>query len=143
LYPIFSVIERAGQEKGAIAVYLDNRKSTIYQNSPRFAIFGVGDYTFKPWKIAIGGLYKKLEFRLIGEITNKPVVFDDTVYFLSFDDEEVARQTFELFNSSAAINFYSSIVFWDEKRPLKSSVLNCLNLALLADLEFVTADARR
>jgi hypothetical protein len=111
--------------------YLDNRKSKIYQNSPRFAIFGVGDYTFKPWKIAIGGLYKKLEFRLIGEIADKPVVFDDTVYFLSFDDEGVARQTFEILNSQAAIKFYSSIVFWDEKRPLKSSVLNCLNLEFL------------
>jgi hypothetical protein len=111
--------------------YLDNRKSKIYQNSPRFAIFGVGDYTFKPWKIAIGALYKKLEFRLIGEIADRPVVFDDTVYFLGFDDEGVARQTFELLNSPAAINFYSAIVFWDEKRPIKSSVLNCLNLELL------------
>ncbi|MEK0196116.1 SAM-dependent methyltransferase, partial [Microcoleus anatoxicus PTRS1] len=111
--------------------YFDNRKSKIYQNSPRFAIFGVGDYTFKPWKIAIGGLYKKLEFRLIGEIADKPVVFDDTVYFLGFDDEGVARQTFELLNSPAAIKFYSAIVFWDEKRPIKSSVLNCLNLELL------------
>jgi hypothetical protein len=46
-------------------------------------------------------------------------------------------------NSSAAIDFYSAIVFWEEKRPLKSSVLNCLHLALLADLEFVTADASR
>jgi len=129
LYAIFSVIEGAGQEKGAIAIYLDNRKSTIYQNSPRFAIFGVGDYTFKHWKLAMGGLSKKLEFRLIGEITNKAVVFDDIVYFLSFDDEEVARQTFEFLNSSAAIDFYSAIVFWDQKLSLKSSVLNCLNLA--------------
>ncbi|MEG5033852.1 class I SAM-dependent methyltransferase [Microcoleus sp. AT3-D2] len=123
--------------------YLDNRKSKIYQNNPRFSIFGVGDYTFKLWKIAICGLYKKLDFRLIGEIADKPVVFDDTVYFLGFDDEGVARQTFELLNSRAAINFYSAIVFWDEKRPIKSSILNCLNLALLADWEFVTADARR
>ncbi|MBE9184550.1 SAM-dependent methyltransferase [Microcoleus sp. LEGE 07076] len=123
--------------------YLDNRKSKIYQKNPRFAIFGVGDYSFKHWKIAICGLYKKLDFRLIGEIANKPAIFDDTVYFLSFDDEGVARQTFELLNSPAAIKFYSSIVFWDEKRPIKSSILNCLNLALLADWEFVTADARR
>ncbi|MEG3878099.1 hypothetical protein QT972_12020, partial [Microcoleus sp. herbarium7] len=42
--------------------------------------------------------------------------------------------------SPAAIKFYSSIVFWDEKRPLKSSVLNCLNLELLADWEFLTAE---
>jgi hypothetical protein len=80
---------------------------------------------------------------LISEIANKPVIFDDTVYFLSFENERVARKTFELLNSPTAINFYSSIVFWDEKRPIKSSVLNCLNLALLADWEFVIADARR
>ncbi|MEG4030778.1 MULTISPECIES: class I SAM-dependent methyltransferase [unclassified Microcoleus] len=60
--------------------YLDNRKSKIYQNNPRFSVFGVGDYSFQPWKIAICGLYKKLDFRLIGEIGNKPAIFDDTVY---------------------------------------------------------------
>lgn len=125
------------------AQYLDNRKSKIYQQNPRFSIFGVGDYSFKSWKIAICGLYKKLDFRLIGEIANKSVIFDDTVYFLSFENEGVARQTFELLNSSTAISFYSSMVFWDEKRPIKSSILNCLNLTLLADLEYLTADARR
>ncbi|AFZ07566.1 type II restriction enzyme NspV-like protein [Oscillatoria nigro-viridis PCC 7112] len=129
-------LEKCGQ-------YLDNRKSKIYQNNPRFSIFGVGYYSFQPWKIAICGLYKKLDFRLIGEIANKPAIFDDTVYFLSFDSERVARQTFELLNSPTAINFYSALVFWDEKRPIKSSILNCLNLAILADSEFVTADARR
>ena len=71
------------------------------------------------------------------------MIFDDTVYFLSFENERVARQTFELLNSPAAINFYSSMVFWDEKRPIKSSILSCLNLTLLADLEYLTADPRR
>ena len=139
---IQKIAPKTGRYLESRGQYLDNRKSKIYQNSPRFAIFGVGDYTFKPWKIAIGGLYKKLEFRLIGEIADKPVIFDDTVYFLGFDDEEVAGQTFELLNSPAAIKFYSAIVFWDEKRPIKSSVLNCLNLEVLADWEFVTADKR-
>ncbi|WP_228042199.1 MULTISPECIES: class I SAM-dependent methyltransferase [unclassified Tychonema] len=125
------------------AQYLDNRQSKIYQQNPRFSVFGVGDYSFKSWKIAICGLYKKLNFRLIGAIANKPVIFDDTVYFVSFEDEGIARKTFELLNSSAAISFYSSMVFWDEKRPIKSSILNCLNLTLLADLESLTADARR
>ena len=125
------------------AQYLDNRKSKIYQQNPRFSVFGVGDYSFKLWKIAICGLYKKLNFRLIGAIADQPVIFDDTVYFLSFENEGVARKTFELLNSPAAISFYSSMVFWDEKRPIKSSILNCLNLTLLADLESLTADTRR
>lgn len=114
------------------AKYLDTRKSKIYQNNPRFSIFGVGSYTFTTWKIAICGLYKKLDFRLVGKITDKPVVFDDTVYFLSFDDEQTAYKTFELLTSPLVIDFYSSLIFWDEKRPIKSSILNSLNLTALA-----------
>jgi hypothetical protein len=118
------------------ASYLDNRKSKIYQNNPKFSIFGVGEYTFASWKIAICGLYKKLEFRLIGTIADRPVVFDDTVYFLSFDDERVAHKTFMLLTSTSAIDFYSSLIFWDEKRPIKSSILNSLNLTALAESDF-------
>ncbi|MBD2360817.1 SAM-dependent methyltransferase [Anabaena minutissima FACHB-250] len=113
---------------------LDIRKSKIYQNKPRFSIFGVGSYSFYPWKIAICGLYKKLEFRLIGKISEKPTIFDDTVYFLSFEDEKTAFKTFELLTSSLAKDFYSSLVFWDEKRPIKSSILNSLDLAVLAEV---------
>jgi hypothetical protein len=111
---------------------LDRRKSRIYQQSSRFSIFGVGAYTFAPWKIAICGLYKKLDFRLVGETNGKPTVFDDTVYFLSFEDENLARQTFALLTSSTAIDFYSSLIFWDEKRPIKASILNSLDLVALA-----------
>jgi hypothetical protein len=112
--------------------YLDSRKSKIYNKSSRFSIFGVGSYTFAPWKIAICGLYKKLDFRLIGEKNDKPTVFDDTVYFLSFEEEQVARQAFILLTSPTAIDFYSSLIFWDEKRPIKSSILNSLDLIALA-----------
>lgn len=115
------------------AEYLDNRKSKIYQNNPRFSVFGVGSYTFLPWKIAICGLYKKLHFRLVGSINNKAVVFDDTVYFLAFDNEQAAYQAFMLLTSPLATDFYSSLIFWDEKRPVKTSILNSLNLSALAE----------
>ncbi len=114
------------------AHYLDNRKSKIYRNHSRFSIFGVGAYTFSPWKIAICGLYKTLTFRLIGTIDNKSTMVDDTVYFLSFDDEETASKTLQLLNMSSTIDFYSSLIFWDEKRPIKSSILNRLDLTALA-----------
>jgi len=117
------------------ASYLDNRKSKIYHNNPKYSIFGVGEYTFAPWKIAICGLYKKLKFKLIGVVFDKPAVFDDTVYFLGFKDEQVAYETFMLLTSTSAINFYSSLIFWDEKRPIKSSILNSLNLIALAESE--------
>jgi hypothetical protein len=115
---------------------LNNRKSKIYQNNPRFSIFGVGTYTFRPWKIAICGLYKKLAFRLIGNLNAKTTIFDDTVYFLSFDDEEVALAIFTLLTSQSATDFYSPLIFWDEKRPIKSSILNSLNLVALAKIRF-------
>ena len=111
------------------AGHLDSRKSKIYQNNPRFSIFGVGPYTFAPWKIAIGGLYKNLNFQLVGQIQNKPVVFDDTVYFLGFEDYEDAKTVFDFLATSDAQNFLSSLIFWDDKRPIKTSILNSLKLA--------------
>lgn len=108
--------------------YLDNRKSKIYNNKPRFSIFGIGDYSFYKWKIAISGLYKRLHFQLIGEIDNKSTLFDDTVYFISFEDKKEAEDTFQILNNPKIITFYSSLIFWDEKRPIKASILNKLNI---------------
>ena len=62
---------------------------------------------------------------------NKPIVFDDTVYFLGFNNGELAHKYFELLTSEQVISFYSSQIFWDEKRPIKASILNILNLAAL------------
>lgn len=39
------------------AQYFEQRKSSIYRNKPRFSIFGVGNYSFKLYKVAISGLY--------------------------------------------------------------------------------------
>lgn len=111
------------------AEYLDHRKSKIYLKNPRFSMFGVGNYTFTPWKIAICGLYKKLEFRLIGQLNDRPVIFDDTVYFIGFDDRESACKAFARLTSTPVQDFYASLIFWDEKRPIKSSILNSLNLS--------------
>jgi hypothetical protein len=69
-----------------------------------------------------------LDFRLIGELNDKPVVFDDTVYFLSFDTEEQARKVLYTLLSQNVQDFFSSMIFWDEKRPIKTSILNRLNL---------------
>jgi len=107
---------------------LDNRKSRIYHDNPRFSIFGIGAYSFSPYKIAICGLYKKLEFSLVGELNNKPVMFDDTVYFLSFDTEEEPRKTLYFLSTQSVKDFFSSMIFWDDKRPIKTSILNSLNL---------------
>lgn len=106
---------------------LDSRRSAIYKRNPQFSIFGVGEYTFKPWHIAICALYKRLGFRLVPPIEGRPVLFDDTVCFLSFDSESDARRTFGALSSQTATDFLSSMIFWDEKRPIKTGILNAFD----------------
>lgn len=110
---------------------LGARASSIYVKNPQFSVFGVGAYSFRPWRIAICGLYKSLDFRLIAPIEGKPVMFDDTVYYLSFDEEAEAQQIFALLNAGAAKELLSSLIFWDEKRPVKASILNLLDWSRL------------
>lgn len=112
--------------------YLDKRRSSIYKNKPDFSVFGIGDYSFKQWKIAISGLYKKLQFHLVGSLNGKTVAFDDTVNFLSFDAEEEARFVFHLVTSAPALNFLESMIFWDEKRPITIRLLRRLSLREVA-----------
>lgn len=106
---------------------LDRRGSRIYQDGPSFSVFGVGEYAFRPWRIAICGLYKSLRFRLVGPIEDKPVIFDDTVYYVSFDTEEQARTTLDSITTPDALSLYDSLIFWDEKRPIKTSILNIID----------------
>lgn len=115
----------------AHAEQLDARGSTIYAKNPRFSIFGVGDYAFRPWRIAICGLYKALRFRLVPPMEGRPVMFDDTVYFLSFDTEAEAVETLARLHSKPATGLLSSLIFWDEKRPIKTSILNTLDWSKL------------
>lgn len=112
--------------------YLDSRKSSIYKGKPAFSIFGIGPYSFKQWKIAISGLYKRLQFSLVSPLDGKPVFFDDTVNFISFDSEEEAEFVFHLITSPPALEFFESMIFWDEKRPITTQILRRLSLEEVA-----------
>ncbi|MDR1462371.1 MAG: hypothetical protein LBI68_04435 [Azoarcus sp.] len=111
---------------------LDARSSTIFAKNPRFSVFGVGDYAFCPWRIAICGFYKMLHFRLIPPINGRPVMFDDTVYYLSFDSETEAIETLAYLQSESATKLLSSLIFWDEKRPIKTGILNAVDWSKIA-----------
>jgi len=111
---------------------LKNRKSSIYKNKPPYSIFGVGEYSFKKWKIAISGLYKKLNFWLIKPIDDKPVMLDDTVNFLSFNTEQEANFILSLLMSQPSLEFLESMIFWDEKRPITIDILKRLSLKAVA-----------
>lgn len=107
---------------------LDRRKSSIYKKRPRFSIFGVGPYTFTPWKIAISGLHKSIDFRLIGPIDGRPVVFDDTCYFLPCASREEAEEKLKQLCAPEAQAFLNSQIFWDAKRPVTAELLGRLDL---------------
>ena len=61
---------------------LDGRGSSIYRSCPPFSIFGIGEYSFAPWKVAISGFYKRLSFVAVAPLDGKPAMLDDTCYFL-------------------------------------------------------------
>lgn len=110
---------------------LDGRRSSIYRGQPAFAVFGVGDYTFAPWKVAIAGLYKRLVFVLVGPNEGRPVVLDDTCYGLPFERREDAERAMTALESDEARTFFESRVFWDAKRPINKSLLQSLDLPKL------------
>ncbi|MGD9332907.1 MAG: class I SAM-dependent methyltransferase [Desulfobacterales bacterium] len=115
------------------AAALDARQSRVYQKAPRFAIFGVGPYTFKPWKVAIAGLYKNLHFTKVGPHKGKPVLLDDTCYLLGLDREEEADFILGLLTSDVAQDFIRALVFMDNKRPVTVAILNRISLRALSD----------
>jgi hypothetical protein len=112
--------------------FLAARRSSIYTNRPAFSIFGVGDYSFAEWKVAISGFYKKLEFRIVGPYNGRPVVLDDSSYFVVCRDEAEAHLTFDLLNSIPAQEFFRSFVFWDAKRPITVDLLSRIDLVAVA-----------
>jgi len=108
------------------------RKSSIYNKKPPFSIFGVGDYSFKPYKVAISGLYKTFHFTLVLPQNDKPVMLDDTCYMLGFDRLEFAVYSLLLLNCETTTKFLQSITFADAKRTFTKDILMRIDLLKLA-----------
>lgn len=109
-----------------------SRKSSIYNNKPPFSIFGIGDYSFKPYKVAISGLYKTFHFTLVLPQNEKPVMLDDTCYMLGFEKLEFAVYSLILLNSGATLQLLQSITFADAKRTFTKDILMRIDLLELA-----------
>ncbi len=108
--------------------YFDKRESSIYRGKPPFSIFGIGDYSFKPYKVAISGMYKKTLFTIVKPSANKPILLDDTCYFIGFDNFIEAAITAYLLNTSIVQSFIKSIAFRDAKRMITKELLMRINL---------------
>lgn len=99
----------------------ERRKSSIYNNAPAFSMFGIGDYSYSKYKVAISGFYKNPIFSLL--YAEKPVMLDDTCYFLSFNNYNYAYISMLILNSSKVQEFLVSIAFIDSKRPFTKKIL--------------------
>ncbi|MDR2718647.1 MAG: hypothetical protein LBB89_11370 [Treponema sp.] len=111
----------------------EKRKSSIYKNKPVFSIFSIGNYSFYPFKIAISSLYKKINFKMLYPIMEKPVMVDDTCNFLSCNTESEADILYSLLTSHDVELFLNSLIFWDSKRPITTQILNSIDLGKVAD----------
>ncbi len=109
--------------------YFNKRKSVIYNDKPDFSIFGVGEYSFTKYKVAISGLYKSTHFTLVGPQDSKPVMLDDTCYFIGFDDLKLAEISHYLLNSDLVQKFLRSIIFSDSKRSINKDTLMRIDFA--------------
>jgi len=109
------------------------RKSSIYASRIPFALFGIGDYSFAPWKVAISAFHKRPRFVLVAPFNDKPVFFDDACYFLPFHHREETEVVAEILNSQPCLRFISSLLFEDSKRPITVELLQRLNLYAIAE----------
>ena len=123
----YAYLERHGN-------FLDGRKSSIYKKKPRFAVFGLGDYSFKPYKVVISALYKSLKFSLLTPIDNKVVMLDDTCYMLGFDNLVYAKITYSILNSQLVQQFISTVSFADAKRVVSTELLMRIDLQKALEL---------
>jgi hypothetical protein len=114
------------------------RKSSIYRGRPPFAMFGVGPYCFAPFKVAVSGLHKTPVFHAVGSVVAlgletppKPVMCDDTCYFLAAHSPEQAALLAALLNEPGSTGLLRALALPGAKRPVTKSLLQRLDLAAL------------
>lgn len=111
------------------------RKSSIYRGRCAFAMFGVGPYSFAPYKVAVCGLYKRLRFTVVPPEGERPVMLDDTAYFLPCETGARAEALAAALNGPRARRFFEARLFWDAKRPVSKALLQGLSLDALLRAE--------
>jgi hypothetical protein len=117
----------------------DRRKSSIYRDRPPFSMFGVGDYSFAPFKVAISGLHKSRRFRVVESVEGRPTMLDDTCYFLPCRTLEQASLLLETLNTSTALDLLRSLIFLDAKRPVTKALLQRVDFKAILESEGLAA----
>ncbi len=113
------------------ATRFERRKSSIYRGKPPFALFGVGPYAFAPYKVAVSGLHKTPRFRAIGPVAGRPVMLDDTCYFLPCSSPDQAALVTALWNDPTTLALIRALTFLDSKRPITKALLRRIDLGAI------------
>ncbi|MFT4621868.1 MAG: hypothetical protein ACI8PZ_000520 [Myxococcota bacterium] len=116
------------------ATRLDARRSRIWSASPRFGLFGLGPYSFAPWKVAAPCIHAPTVFRVIGPFDGEPVLLDDTCVFLPFHTEADARAAAKALGTPEVASYLAARAPEGAKRRL--------TIAALADLDWSKAADR-
>lgn len=115
-------------------IYFLKRKSSIYNKSKPFSIFGIGNYSFSKYKVGVSGFYKKPIFSLLSSnMSDKPVIMDDTCYFLSFNTYDEAYIIMLALNHFIVQDFIKNISFIDSKRPYSKKILDRIDFIKVFD----------
>jgi hypothetical protein len=114
--------------------YFDKRKSSIYNNQPPFSVFGIGSYSFAPYKVAVAGLTKTPVFWPLAPVEGRPLVLDDTGYFLPCQTEEQAQALSSILNHPLCLGLLKSMTFTDSKRPITKKLLQRIDVMALLEL---------
>ena len=109
--------------------YFDKRKSSIYKGAPEFSIFGIGNYSYEEYKVGVSGFYKKPLFSLLTVNAGKPIMTDDTSYFICLPTYNTAYTAMLILNSDKVQEFLLSIAFLDAKRPFTKKVLERIDFS--------------
>lgn len=117
----------------AHASLLEARKSAVYAGQPSFALFGVGPYTFAPYKVVIGSFYAQPHFCLTYSSDGKAVIPDDTCYAIGFDEEPLAYTLMLALNTVRAREALRARCFEGSKRPYTKRLLMGFSLLRLCE----------
>lgn len=109
--------------------YFMRRKSSVYKDAPAFSMFGVGEYSYYRYKVGISGFYKNPLFSVLMADDGRPVMTDDTSYFICMDSFDDAYTAMLLLNSIRVQAFLKSIAFVDAKRPYTKKVLSRIDFS--------------
>lgn len=109
----------------------DRRKSSVYRGRPPYSMFGVGPYAFAPYKVAVSGLHKHAVFHAVGPVDRRPVMCDDTSYYLSCRSAEQAALIEALLNQPMPIDLLRSFTTPGAKRSVTKAALQRLDLGAL------------